>query len=302
MDSACMERRSCKPPLRLSHDLSFVSPNGWPDRRPFPFARRSAGADQTRARAQALPAPAAVPRRRLRPLDARICFGASGCSPRWRWGNFPVFGGRCSSSCRSGFFSSCGSWTNFWPSRALGILFLLAAEPLLDAAFFRTETSRLLVTVFAYLLIVVGLFWVTMPYLLRDQINWSARTTLALAIDARPRLALRRRDPRLRRHAVLISCSGGRVTAGASMNRILVIRGGAIGDFVLTLPAIKLLRDTFPEGAHRDPRLQTHHGAGREALLRRCDSLDRIRTAGRILSRRIPSFRRSWPITSPASI
>jgi heptosyltransferase-2 len=30
------------------------------------------------------------------------------------------------------------------------------------------------------------------------------------------------------------------------MNRILVIRGGAIGDFVLTLPAIKLLRDRFP--------------------------------------------------------
>jgi lipopolysaccharide heptosyltransferase III len=31
------------------------------------------------------------------------------------------------------------------------------------------------------------------------------------------------------------------------MNRILVIRGGAIGDFVLTLPAIKLLRDEFPQ-------------------------------------------------------
>jgi heptosyltransferase-3 len=31
------------------------------------------------------------------------------------------------------------------------------------------------------------------------------------------------------------------------MNRILVIRGGAIGDFVLTLPAIKLLRDRFPK-------------------------------------------------------
>ena len=29
--------------------------------------------------------------------------------------------------------------------------------------------------------------------------------------------------------------------------RILVIRGGAIGDFVLTLPAIKLLRDRFPD-------------------------------------------------------
>ena len=30
------------------------------------------------------------------------------------------------------------------------------------------------------------------------------------------------------------------------MKRILVVRGGAIGDFVLTLPAIKLLRDGFP--------------------------------------------------------
>jgi len=29
--------------------------------------------------------------------------------------------------------------------------------------------------------------------------------------------------------------------------RILVIRGGAIGDFVLTLPAIRLLRENFPE-------------------------------------------------------
>jgi hypothetical protein len=64
----------------------------------------------------------------------------------------------------------------FLAARALGILCLLAAEPLLDAAFFRNEASRLLVTVLAYLLIVAGLFWVTMPYLLRDQINWSART------------------------------------------------------------------------------------------------------------------------------
>lgn len=30
------------------------------------------------------------------------------------------------------------------------------------------------------------------------------------------------------------------------MQRILVIRGGAIGDFVLTLPALKLLRDNYP--------------------------------------------------------
>jgi hypothetical protein len=61
----------------------------------------------------------------------------------------------------------------FLAVRALGILCLLVAEPLIDAAFLRSEMSRLLVTVFAYLLVVAGLFWVTMPYLLRDQINWT---------------------------------------------------------------------------------------------------------------------------------
>ena len=64
----------------------------------------------------------------------------------------------------------------FLSVRALGILCLLAAEPLLEAAFFRYETSRLFLTVFAYLLVLAGLFWVTMPYLLRDQINWSAQS------------------------------------------------------------------------------------------------------------------------------
>ena len=64
----------------------------------------------------------------------------------------------------------------FLAVRALGILCLLAAEPMLEAAFFRYETSRLFVTVLAYLFILAGLFWVTMPYLLRDQINWSTGT------------------------------------------------------------------------------------------------------------------------------
>src|SRR5204863_5935136 len=64
----------------------------------------------------------------------------------------------------------------FLAVRALGILCLLAAEPLLDAAFLRYETSRLLLTVFAYLLIIAGLFWVAIPYVLRDQINWTARS------------------------------------------------------------------------------------------------------------------------------
>lgn len=75
-----------------------------------------------------------------------------------------------------GFFLVLRFVDEFLAVRALGILCLLAAEPLLEAAFLRYEMSRLLVTVFAYLLIVAGLFWVTMPYLLRDQISWGTRT------------------------------------------------------------------------------------------------------------------------------
>jgi len=33
-----------------------------------------------------------------------------------------------------------------------------------------------LLTVLAYLLILAGLFWVAIPYVLRDQINWSTRS------------------------------------------------------------------------------------------------------------------------------
>jgi hypothetical protein len=75
-----------------------------------------------------------------------------------------------------GFFLVLRFVDEFLAVRALGILFLLGAEPLLDAAFFRVEPSRLLVTVFAYLLIVIGLIWVTMPYVLRDHVNWIGRT------------------------------------------------------------------------------------------------------------------------------
>jgi len=75
-----------------------------------------------------------------------------------------------------GFFLVLKFVDEFLAVRALGILCLLAAEPLLDAAFLRPEMSRLLVTVLAYILIIAGLLWVTMPYLLRDQISWSAKS------------------------------------------------------------------------------------------------------------------------------
>jgi hypothetical protein len=60
----------------------------------------------------------------------------------------------------------------FLAVRALGILALLAAEPLLGAAFLRPEQTRLLLVVLAYLWATAGLFMVGAPYLLRDLIGW----------------------------------------------------------------------------------------------------------------------------------
>jgi hypothetical protein len=60
----------------------------------------------------------------------------------------------------------------FLAVRALGILFLLLAEPLIEAAFLRPETGRLLLVAWAYALAVMGMIWVGLPYLLRDQIDW----------------------------------------------------------------------------------------------------------------------------------
>lgn len=74
------------------------------------------------------------------------------------------------------FFLTIRFVDEFLAVRALGIFVLLAAEPLLDAAFFRYEPSRLVLTVFAYILIILGMIWVTMPYWLRDQIDWLEKT------------------------------------------------------------------------------------------------------------------------------
>jgi len=44
--------------------------------------------------------------------------------------------------------------------RALGIMALLAAEPILSACFLRPETARLLLVILAYVWLTIGLFWV----------------------------------------------------------------------------------------------------------------------------------------------
>lgn len=60
----------------------------------------------------------------------------------------------------------------FLAVRALGMLVILAGEPLLEAAFLRPEFSRLLLVTLVFVWIVFAMFWVGMPYTLRDQIRW----------------------------------------------------------------------------------------------------------------------------------
>lgn len=66
----------------------------------------------------------------------------------------------------------CISVRDFLAVRALGLVGLMAAAPLLGAAFLKDPASRLLVPIFAYAMLTVSLFLVGMPYLFRDAVTW----------------------------------------------------------------------------------------------------------------------------------
>lgn len=64
----------------------------------------------------------------------------------------------------------------FLTARALGILMLLAACPVIDAAFLESPRTRLLLPLLAYGWIILGMFWVGLPYLFREYTNWITAT------------------------------------------------------------------------------------------------------------------------------
>jgi hypothetical protein len=70
------------------------------------------------------------------------------------------------------FVLVCISIRDFLAVRALGLLGLMAAAPLLGAAFLKDPTSRLLVPSYAYAMLTASLFFVGMPYLFRDAVTW----------------------------------------------------------------------------------------------------------------------------------
>jgi len=73
----------------------------------------------------------------------------------------------------------------FLAVRALGMLVLLGAEALLEAAWMRPEMSRLWMVSLVYVWVTAALFWVGMPYTFRNQIEWvSARQSRWVAAAA----------------------------------------------------------------------------------------------------------------------
>jgi hypothetical protein len=61
---------------------------------------------------------------------------------------------------------------DFLAVRALGLCGLMAAAPLLEAAFLKDPASRLLVPIYAYGLLTASMFFVGMPFLFRDAVTW----------------------------------------------------------------------------------------------------------------------------------
>ncbi len=61
---------------------------------------------------------------------------------------------------------------DFLAIRALGLCGLLLAAPLLESAFLKDPTTRLLIPIFTYAMLTASLFMVGMPYLFRDALTW----------------------------------------------------------------------------------------------------------------------------------
>jgi hypothetical protein len=85
------------------------------------------------------------------------------------------------------FFCGVLTWIfveEFLSVRALSILFLLAADVLLCAAFLQPPVSRLWLVFLAYAWILGGLFCVGLPWLMRDALAWFTKSDWRLRLAA----------------------------------------------------------------------------------------------------------------------
>ena len=71
-----------------------------------------------------------------------------------------------------GFVLVLTNMKEFLSVRALGCLMLLVGGIVLEAAFLQAPASRLLLPCVAYVWIIAGMYFVGMPFLMRDGVNW----------------------------------------------------------------------------------------------------------------------------------
>jgi hypothetical protein len=83
-----------------------------------------------------------------------------------------------------GFFLVLGFVREFLAARALGCLLLLVGGIVLDAAYLQPQVSRLLLPAVAYIWIIVGMYFVGMPYLMRDAVAWVSTNDLRWRLAA----------------------------------------------------------------------------------------------------------------------
>lgn len=71
------------------------------------------------------------------------------------------------------FVGMCLYSREFLFVRGLGLLALMVAGPLLQGGMFKDEPTRILIPIFAYIVLTIGLYCVGMPYMFRDAIKWA---------------------------------------------------------------------------------------------------------------------------------
>ncbi len=64
----------------------------------------------------------------------------------------------------------------FLAVRGLGLVCLMAAAPLLAAAWQEPHPCKFLIPLYAYAMIIKGILWVSMPYMFRDAVSWATAT------------------------------------------------------------------------------------------------------------------------------
>lgn len=79
---------------------------------------------------------------------------------------------------------TCIYVTDFLPVRGLAVLLLLLAKEMLDTARWVDSQWRLVVSTWAYLMIIAGMWWTVAPWRFRDLLNWAVANDTRLKLIA----------------------------------------------------------------------------------------------------------------------